>query len=241
MNSVSTVDLPDVSSPAPAPRLGRSASLCDFELLHQLETLQPKSVVDFGAGGGKNGRLIRQVLGKQCRIIAVEGFEPTVRHLRQLGEPYDEVHHALLQEWLASSSEHYDLAVFGDVLEHVPPRTVHAVIERALERFSNVIVVAPLHDLFQDDKDGNTLEIHRTYMTRGFFDRYRPLEQHVIYGSSYAIMNVLLARRRPTPLVKRTAQRVFHTTMLGLQPFGLARPLVEALKLVARPLKHLIR
>jgi hypothetical protein len=226
---------------AVAPRVGRSASLCDFEFLHQVETLRPQSVVDFGAGGGKNAQLIRRLLGRDCRLIAVEGFEPTITYLRSQSGLYDEVDHALLQEWVLAGSEHYDLAVFGDVLEHLPPRAVHAVLERALRRFKHVIIVVPLHDLFQDDKDGNTLEIHRTYMTRSFFDRYQPLEQHIVSSSDYTIMNVLLTPKERQSLLKRTARAGFHGAMLALQPFGLARVAVELLKAVGRPLKHLIR
>ena len=45
---------------------GTSASLCDYVLIHQLAEMQPSHIVDFGAGGGKNGRL-EPVLGIATR------------------------------------------------------------------------------------------------------------------------------------------------------------------------------
>jgi|WetSurMetagenome_2_1015567.scaffolds.fasta_scaffold436381_3 hypothetical protein len=38
---------------------GSSVPLCDFVLKYQLEELQPLQIVDFGAGGGKNGTIAR--------------------------------------------------------------------------------------------------------------------------------------------------------------------------------------
>ena len=54
-------------------------------------------MVDFGAGGGKNCRLVREVMGTQCRVTAVEGYEPTVQTLIEQGD-YDTVRHSLIPD-----------------------------------------------------------------------------------------------------------------------------------------------
>jgi hypothetical protein len=41
---------------------GASTWVCDYILEYQLASLRPTEAVDFGAGGGKNGRIVRNVL-----------------------------------------------------------------------------------------------------------------------------------------------------------------------------------
>jgi hypothetical protein len=134
-------------------KAGSSASLCDDVLRLQLRQLAPARVVDFGAGAGKNGRIVREVLGSGSHLVAVEGFERTAAILSAQG-PYDEVHHSLLQTWIERYDGHSDLAVFGDVLEHLSRNEIHRVLRTCLRKFDHVIVVVPLHDIFQDDEYG---------------------------------------------------------------------------------------
>ncbi len=54
---------------------GMSTTACDYIVAHQLLELQPTRIVDFGAGAGagKYGQLIRQTLGREVLVTAVEG------------------------------------------------------------------------------------------------------------------------------------------------------------------------
>lgn len=204
---------------------GGSGTWLDYILAHQLEAIRPKSAVDFGAGAGKNGMLLRGVLGVSCRRLAVEGFAPTAAALRDAGV-YDEVHQALLQDWLRACATDHDLAIFGDVLEHLRPRTIHRAIRDALRHFRELIIVVPLCHLMQDTVDGNPLEIHRGYLTRGFFDRYEPVEKHIVRAGHLEYMNVRLARSvAGVPSWRRWPRHLYHGLMVVLQPVGLARPL----------------
>lgn len=211
-------------------QFGSSATLCDFVVENQLRKLRPKNVVDFGAGAGKNAQLIRNALG-QVEAIAVEGYEPAVRALKAQ-QAYSRAEHALIQDWIDSDKGQYSVAIFGDVIEHLTPREIHKVIRGCLQKFDHIIIVVPLHDIFQDDSYGNELEVHKAYVTEGFFDRYKPVEKHIIEGS-YTIMNLLISSRRAKkPLIKRVMWGGFHASMLALQPLGLARPLVSLIKAV---------
>jgi 2-polyprenyl-3-methyl-5-hydroxy-6-metoxy-1,4-benzoquinol methylase len=109
-------------------RYGSSCTFLDYVVRHQVSEMKPNSVVDFGAGAGKNGKLIREVLGSACTIVAVEGYPQTARTLSESG-PYDEVTCELLQGWHANSTQHYDLAVYGDVLEHLTPKEIRQVMD----------------------------------------------------------------------------------------------------------------
>lgn len=222
---------------------GSSGSLCDYVLRHQLEEIAPRQIVDFGAGGGKIGRIARQCLGDHVRLIAVEGFVKTVRMLSRQGV-YDEVHHSLIQEWDLTNLTDCDLAIFGDVLEHLTPREIHGLIRRCIKKFKHIIVICPLHDIFQEECYGNPLEVHRTYVTSRFFDRYNPIEKHIIREreKEWATMDVhILTTEKPLPRYRRMSWFVFHRIMLILQPLGLARPFVDILKRYALKYKWLLR
>jgi SAM-dependent methyltransferase len=220
---------------------GSSTSLCDYILRQQIKQVGPKDVVDFGAGGGKNGRLVKQVIGKGCRLIAVEGFERTVNMLSAQGL-YDDVQHDLIQNWIKSESRSYDLAIFGDVLEHLTSREIHGIIKKSRRIFKTIIIIAPLHDIFQDEAYGNPLEVHRSYITQRFFDRYYPVEKHIVRGNGRTIMNVrIVSDLKIEPCYRRTFWAVFHLSMVVLQPLGLARPAVNLLKRFFLRYKWLLR
>jgi hypothetical protein len=218
-------------------QFGLSDYICDFALEDQLRKLKPASVVDFGAGSGKNGGIVRRVLGNACTLIAIEGFGAAAQALQSAGV-YDRVCLDLLQDWLEKDTGRYSVALFGDVIEHLTPGQVRHCMKLAMQKFDYIIIVAPLHDIFQEgavyegSSELNELEKHKTYITAGFFDRYRPIQKHVVVGEQYTIMNVLIQTQRPKKaLATRAIWNAFHFAMLTLQPVGLARPTVDLLKM----------
>jgi len=227
-------------------RAGGSTLLCDFIVKHQLEEIAPKEVVDFGPGAGKYGRMIREVLPKGCVAVAVEGYKKTAEMLSENGW-YDEIHHSLLQAWIAEDSRHFDVAIFGDVLEHLTSGEIHQVMKKCIQKFDHIIIVAPLHEIFQDTLYENSLEIHKTYMTSRFFDRYDPIEKNIVRGkddegNDWTIMNVhIVVGSKRDPFYRRTSKFVFHLCMMVLQPVGLARPFVDFLTLNLARYKWLLR
>jgi hypothetical protein len=209
---------------------GTSTTVCDYIVVHQLEEHRPATIVDFGAGAGKNGWLARQALGESVRITAVEGFLKTAAMLAQ-EKTYDQVDGQLIQDWIATNRERYDLAIFGDVLEHLTKAEIDPVMAHCLRHFKVIIVICPLHEIFQDEVYGNELEIHHTYVTEDFFDGYGYQEKHIVRSGAWVIMNVLIDTRvDPLPFSRRFTWALFHLVVMLLQPFGLARPLVTLLK-----------
>ena len=224
---------------------GSSVSLCDYILKHQLEEIKPRQIVDFGAGGGKIGKIARQVLDERVKLIAVEGYEKTAQML-SCQSLYNEVYHTLIQEWNFKDLTKYDLAIFGDVLEHLTPKEINIVIRQCIKKFKHIIVICPLHIISQEERYGNPLEIHQTYVTSNFFDRYNPIEKHIVKGkdkgSEWTIMNVrILSTDESVPIYRRLSWFVFHKAMLILQPFGLSKPFVNILKRYALKYKWLLR
>jgi len=219
---------------------GTSTSLCDYVLIHQLEQVKPVHLVDFGAGCGKNGRIARQILPDNVTITAVEGCEKTATMLSSEGT-YNEVCHALIQDWVANNEKTYDLAIFGDVLEHLNAGDIHAVIRACLGTFAQIIIICPLYDIFQEDLHGNPLEVHQTYVTPGFFDRYNCVEKHIVHDGYWTIMNIRIASQGNKTKLQKVSWLLFGTAMFVLQPLGLARPLVNVLKRHAMRFKWLLR
>jgi len=219
---------------------GRSATTCDYILEKQLSTIQPKSIVDFGAGAGKNGELVRKVLGKSIYIMAVEGHDITAKMLCERGL-YNEIYSGLISDWLIENTNIYDLALFGDVLEHLKPRDIHKVIKECYKYFKNIIVVCPLHSIFNEDRINNPLEDHKTYITENYFNRYTPYEKHIIRDSGYTMMNVNISTERINQNTFRLfAMDIFHISMITLQPFGLAKPYAETIKKISDAIKKFI-
>lgn len=220
---------------------GVSSWLCDFILRHQITETKPEQIVDFGAGGGKCGRIAREVLGKDVKLIAVEGYKKTADMLSEQGL-YDEVHCSLIQNWVKTNIVSYDLAIFGDVLEHLTSEEIHKVISQCMNVFKRILIVCPLHNIFQEAEYGNILEVHRTYITRHFFDRYNPNEVHIIRRKNQTIMNVsILPSSESKPLYRKLSLFVFDKCMLILQPIGLARPFVNLLKRTVMRYKWLLK
>jgi hypothetical protein len=211
-------------------RYGTSVTLCDYILEHQIAEIKPEAIVDFGAGGGKMGKLSREVLGEKVYLIAVEGHKETVDMLnRQL--VYDRVCHNLIQDWVNINHDTYDLAIFGDVLEHLKPKEIHRAIKKCLACFKQIIIICPINDIFQGAALGNSLNVHRTYVMIDFFDRYNLAEKHIVRGKRYTIMNVRISSAPEQRYIKRDLfWSVFHRCMHVLQPVGLAGPFMALLK-----------
>jgi len=219
---------------------GFSSPICDYILRHQIEEIKPKTMVDFGAGAGKVGKMVEDVLGDECKSIAVEGSSITAQMLEKQG-PYQEVCNELLETWISRNSARYDLAVFGDVIEHLDPKQIHFLIRKSLKIFDHIIIQVPLHELFQEGPEWNPLETHRSYITMNFFDRYGPTEKHVVAemnralvkGRRWLIMNVHLSSQlEKVPFYRLAAYWIYHASMVILQPFGLARPFANILRKV---------
>jgi hypothetical protein len=223
-------------------KYGTSVSYLDYVLENQIKRIKPQQIVDFGAGGGKNGLIARQLLNKDVHLIAVESFENTVSALTAQNT-YNKVYHSLIQDWVGfQEPNQLDLAIFGDVLEHLKHREIHMVLKLCIRKFKNIIIVCPLYDIFQGEVYGNPLETHQTYIKSTFFDHYKPVEKHIIIGDEFTLMNLLIRPSRDSiPSYRRLSWFIFHNIILILQPIGLARQFVDLLKRYAIRFKYLLR
>lgn len=184
---------------------GGSFSTLDKYVIEQLSLIKPKIIVDFGAGGGKYGKLARELFDHfDYEIVAVEGFEPSVEYLNKL-KIYKTVHHQLIQDWIRDNKDlRFDLAIFGDVLEHLERQEAIKILDSAVRIFSNIIICVPLRNIFQGDEHGNPLEIHKSYINETFFDNFYIREKHIVMAErDQFMMNIWIVNWKENKIKKR--------------------------------------
>ncbi len=118
---------------------------------------QVASMVDFGAGAGYYGRLLR-CLYPSARTTAVEIYRPYVAEYG-LHELYTEV---LVDDMRHMDLPHAQLAILGDVVEHLPAADAAELLQRVAGEYQDVIIKVPLGHYPQGPWGGNRYEAHRS-------------------------------------------------------------------------------
>ena len=120
-----------------------------------LEKINPKTVLDVGAGCGTYADKFKKP--KQI-WTAIEIWPANVTKYK-LAEKYDRV---ITMDVRTAVIESHDVVIFGDVLEHMPKEDAKELLARARAVCKNVIVSIPLGHYPQDEYDGNPHEKHIT-------------------------------------------------------------------------------
>ena len=137
-----------------------SATTFDSILQEHVRNIKPTSILDVGAGAGKNGKLIRN-LGYTGNL---ECIEPTSSYITDfnLESVYDTVHHTDLKTFIDTQYKfQYDLVIFGDMLEHLFRSTVIDYLDYFLYKSKWIIIIWPTN-MPQDDWGNNKYEIHKS-------------------------------------------------------------------------------
>jgi hypothetical protein len=137
-----------------------SATNFDNLLQEHIRHINPTSILDVGAGAGKNGKLIRN-LGYNGRLDCIE---PTSSYITDfnLAHVYDTVYHTDLTTFIDTKFKfQYDLVIFGDVLEHLFRSTVIDYLDYFLYKSKWIVIIWPTN-MPQDDWGDNKYEIHKS-------------------------------------------------------------------------------
>lgn len=128
------------------------------------------TILDIGAGNGSYYDYLHDYF---TNMEAVEVFEPNIKEY-QLEEKYKKVYNVNIKDF---EYEHYDIIIFGDVLEHLNVEDAQRVLDYALDRCEEVIVAVP-YMYVQDEIYGNKYEIHlQPDLTKqNMFERYPRLK-----------------------------------------------------------------
>lgn len=110
------------------------------------------TVLDVGAGSGTYYNYLCDYFKN---ISAVEVFEPNIKDF-DLPSKYKKVYNVDIKDF---EYEHYDIIIFGDILEHLNVEDAQKVLEYALDRCEELIVAVPyLYE--QGICHDNVYEIH---------------------------------------------------------------------------------
>ena len=148
------------------------------DTVRQTKMIAPQKAIDFGAGDGFYGKLVKYLF-PECYIIGVE-METSYVGKFGLNGVYDLMvvgDLVKLLDKLGSS----DLVIFGDVLEHLEEAEAKEVIKKAVDLFPYVLINSPIG--FQPNDDDTTRkipsELHRCGIERSTFDDYTVLEWNI--------------------------------------------------------------
>ena len=120
-----------------------------------MRRIAPKTGLDIGAGSGTYAKLF-----PDTRWIGVEIYEPYIEKFG-LRDLYDRVTTSDIREWtLENTDQRWDVAIAGDVLEHIAVEEAQAVLGTLRKLAKHVIVSIPIGYYPQDEYDGNPYEAH---------------------------------------------------------------------------------
>ena len=163
----------------------------DDDTMRQIAIVNPKKFVDFGAGDGFYGKLVKYLF-PECNTTGIEVEESYVEKFK-LVEVYDELVVGDIRDFINShpADNGYDLAIFGDVIEHLEEDEAKKIIKAASDLFPYTIINSPLGFIGQPSDIPS--EIHRCGLERHMFNDCVVAEWHVYYGNPLNTMfNCLL-------------------------------------------------
>lgn len=145
---------------------------------------KPSSIViDFGAGEGKWGKLLK------TRVTHISGIEAWAAYITNfnLKNYYDTLHNIDLRNIDFSNEEgiimdrKYDIAILGDVLEHVSYDEAKLFITKLKSKVTTIYLTIPITICIQDGNVlGNPFETHH----------YQWSDKEIRYELGFNLLNV---------------------------------------------------
>jgi hypothetical protein len=159
-------------------------------VMQKLQTIQPKTILDVGAGNGKFGQRVKSTFGDSVVIDAIEAWEPYINQFN-LRSIYNNVFNEDARLWKNFS---YDLVVFGDVLEHMSEAEAVKLWNEASSAAKYGIITIPIIHYPQGAEFGNPFEIHHEedWNTRRILEAFSGITDHKefsITGAYFAEFN----------------------------------------------------
>lgn len=137
-----------------------SSNAFDNLLKEHITKLNPQTILDVGAGAGKNGKLVRDT----GYTHTLDCIEPTEGYITEynLNTIYNTIYPTTLEDFISTKYKfQYDVVIFGDVLEHMFRSKVIDYLDYFLYKSKWIIIIWP-NNMPQDDWGGNPYEIHKS-------------------------------------------------------------------------------
>src|SRR5574343_669279 len=113
-------------------------------------------IVDIGPGSGTHVKLL-EAPRDMCHWTGVEVWQPYVEKY-QLNTLYDTIIVEDSRRWQPSGR--YDIAIAGDVMEHMTKEEAKSLYEQLLQTSDLVLMSIPIIHYPQGEYDGNPYEAH---------------------------------------------------------------------------------
>lgn len=142
--------------------MGYSLSTGKAEILAWFEQHRPfQRILDIGAGSGTYINLIK-VKNRVCEDAEWVGVEAWAEYIEKfnLSDKYNRVINQDVRTLDWHSLGQFDVAIAGDVLEHMTKPEAVELVEHALDHCSTLIISIPIVHMPQDAVEGNPYEVH---------------------------------------------------------------------------------
>lgn len=150
--------------------------------------IKPSTALDIGAGSGTYGKMIRNEFPDIFTLEAVEVWGPYVEQFSLYGI-YNQIYVCDVRHIDQGLTTGFDVAIIGDVIEHMPRHEAKAVLNRLISGNKNVIISFPVLHLDQDAYEGNWFEEHIDHWTEEEMDEF--LSDRMFYTLDKYVGDVL--------------------------------------------------
>lgn len=142
----------------------------------KIRQIQPKSILDVGAGAGTLETIVRNDAKSTATLDCVEVWEPYISRFN-LETKYNSVFNIdarLFNKW------DYDLVIFGDVLEHMTEAEAKDLWHKAARNCKYAIITIPIIHFPQGEEEGNPYEAHCVddWNAQGVLDTFAGIVEH---------------------------------------------------------------
>jgi 2-polyprenyl-3-methyl-5-hydroxy-6-metoxy-1,4-benzoquinol methylase len=138
--------------------------------------LNPKTILDIGAGNGTYYDLLKPVLDQDTIIDAVEIWQPYIDEFN-LHSKYNNLYKTDVREF---KNFGYDLVILGDVLEHMTEYDAVELWESISKMAKYAIISIPIIHYHQDAVNGNPYEVHveEDWNTDRVLNKFKNIVEH---------------------------------------------------------------
>lgn len=135
---------------------GKAETLAWFQQQHQI-----KRILDIGAGSGTYINLIK-IKHRVCTDAEWVGVEAWSEYIDRfdLRSKYNTVINQDARTLNWNRLGHFDVAIAGDVLEHMTKDEAISLVDAVLDHCATLIISIPIIHMPQDAVEGNPYEVH---------------------------------------------------------------------------------
>lgn len=154
----------------------------------KIAELNPKTVLDVGAGQGVYLDLIRESLGGSVIVNAVEVWQPYIDQFNLINR-YDRLYAMDVRQM---ENFDYDLVILGDILEHMSEIEAIKLWDKISKQAKYAIISIPIIHYHQDAINGNPYEVHveEDWNTEKVLEKFHSIIEHV----EFPVTGVFVAR-----------------------------------------------